>query len=329
MSTEIINKIKNKMAESLLPEQMKKLELVLIEILSDGTPPNLHKNRKNLIKEFINAKKIEGCSKRTGEYYTSVLTFYEKNIGCDLCLAESETIREYLINYQKINNCSNVTLDTVRRILSSFYKWLEEEDFIIKSPMRRIHRIKAPVIIKPAFSSEQIEIIRNVASENCRDIAIIDLLLSSGIRISELVNLDRSAINLNSRTCIVFGKGSKQRESYFDVKTKIELEKYLKSRKDKNRALFVSSRKKTKNNTYTRLTVNSIEKMIREIGVKTQIENVHPHRFRRTMATLAIYKGMPIEQVQVLLGHTKIDTTLRYANVQQVNVRHSHQKYIC
>ena len=169
----------------------------------------------------------------------------------------------------------------------------------------------------------------NVASENCRDIAIIDLLLSSGIRISELVNLDRSAINLNSRTCIVFGKGSKQRESYFDVKTKIELEKYLKSRKDKNRALFVSSRKKTKNNTYTRLTVNSIEKMIREIGAKTQIENVHPHRFRRTMATNAIDKGMPIEQVQVLLGHTKIDTTLRYANVQQVNVRHSHQKYIC
>lgn len=228
---------------------------------------------------------------------------------------------------EKINRCSNLTLDTIRRILSSFYKWLEEEDFIIKSPMRRIHRIKSPVIIKSAFSTEQIEVIRKTASENNRNIAIIDLLLSSGIRVSELSKLDRSSIDLDTRTCIVFGKGAKQRETYFDVRTKIELENYLMTRKDKNAPLFTTARKK--NGVYERLSVNSIEKMIREIGAKTQIENVHPHRFRRTMATLAIDKGMPIEQVQVLLGHTKIDTTLRYANVQQVNVRHSHQKYIC
>ncbi len=195
--------------------------------------------------------------------------------------------------------------------------------------MKRIHRIKTPTVIKAAFSEEQIEVIRKSAAENTRNLAIIDILLSSGIRVSELVHLNRSSINLNSRTCIVFGKGSKQRETYFDVRTKIELENYLKSRKDKNRALFVSERKKTKHGAYTRLSVNSIEKIIREIGEKTDIENVHPHRFRRTMATRAIGKGMPIEQVQVLLGHTKIDTTLRYANVQQNNVRFSHQKYVC
>ncbi|MGN0732172.1 MAG: tyrosine-type recombinase/integrase [Treponema sp.] len=330
MNQETINKIKTKMFGELLPAQMNKLEEVLLQVLAEENCDKLRKmDDKNLIKQFISAKKIEGCSKRTEEYYFNTLKFFETNIKCNVISADTNTIREYLINYQKINNCSNVTLDTVRRILSSFYKWLEEEDFILKSPMKRIHRIKTPSVIKPAFSDEQIENIRKSVSENKRNIAIVDILLSSGIRVSELVRLNRSSINLNSRTCIVFGKGSKQRETYFDVRTKIELENYLKTRKDKNRALFVTSHKKAKHGAYTRLTVNSVEKMIREIGAKTEIENVHPHRFRRTMATRAIDKGMPIEQVQVLLGHTKIDTTLRYANVQQANVRYSHQKYVC
>ena len=330
MDAEAINKIKTRMMEELLPAQLNRLEEVLYEVFSENnSSEKMTKDNKNIVKQFISAKRIEGCSKRTEEYYLNTLNFFEKSIKCNIILADTNTIREYLIEYQKINNCSNVTLDTVRRILSSFYKWLEEEDFILKSPMKRIHRIKTPSIIKSAFSDEQIENIRKYVAENKRNIAIIDILLSSGIRVSELVRLNRSSINLNSRTCIVFGKGSKQRETYFDVRTKIELENYLKTRKDKNRALFVTSHKKTKHGAYTRLTVNSVEKMIREIGTKTEIENVHPHRFRRTMATRAIDKGMPIEQVQVLLGHTKIDTTLRYANVQQANVRYSHQKYIC
>lgn len=330
MKTEIISKIKSKMTEVLLPEQLNKLEIVLKEeLVSDKKIENYIKDNKNLVKKFVTAKHIEGCAKRTEEYYLTSLNFFIKTINASVRDIDTNKIREYLMNYQKINNCSNVTLDNVRRILSSFYKWLEEEDFILKSPMKRIHRIKAPVILKPAFSDEQIEVIRKTVLENSRNIAIIDMLLSSGIRVSELVRLNRSSINLNTRTCVVFGKGAKQRETYFDVRTKIELENYLKTRKDKNRALFVTAHRKTKHGTYTRLNVNSIEKMIREIGYKTEIENVHPHRFRRTMATRAIDKGMPIEQVQVLLGHTKIDTTLRYANVQQSNVRYSHQKYIC
>ena len=183
-------------------------------------------------------------------------------------------------------------------------------------------------MIRPAFTEEQTEVIRKSASSNLRNLTIIDFLLSSGLRVSELVNLNRSSINLNTRTCIVYGKGAKQREVYFDVRTKIELENYLRNRKDKSRALFVSSRK-NKNGIYNRLCINTVEKIIRDIGEKTDILNVHPHRFRRTLATRAIDKGMPIEQVQVLLGHTKIDTTLRYANVQQSNVKYSHQKYIC
>ena len=330
MNSETISKIKSKMTGELLPAQMNKLEEVLLQILAEEsnckTKP---KDGKNLVRQFISAKRIEGCSKRTEEYYLNTLKFFEKNIKCDCLSADTNTIREYLIDYQKINNCSNVTLDTVRRILSSFYKWLEEEDYILKSPMKRIHKIRTPITIKPAFSDEQIENIRKSVSESKRNIAIVDILLSSGIRVSELVRLDRSSINLNTRTCIVFGKGSKQRETYFDVRAKIELENYLKTRKDKNKALFVTERRKNKNGVYARLSVNAIEKMIREVGLKTQIDNVHPHRFRRTMATRAIDKGMPIEQVQVLLGHTKIDTTLRYANVQQSNVRYSHQKYVC
>ncbi len=330
MNTEIANKIKSEMKNFLHPKQMEKLNEILDSILAEQNAAAVsQKDRKNLVKQFISAKKIEGCSKRTEEYYFNTLKFFEKTIARDICTVTASDLREYLINYQKINNCSNVTLDTVRRILSSFYKWLEEEDFILKSPMKRIHRIKTPITIKPAFSDEQIEVIRKNSFENKRNLAIVDFLLSSGIRVSELVRLNRSSIDLNSRTCIVFGKGAKQRETYFDVRTKIELENYLKTRKDKNKALFVSSRKKTKHGAYSRLTVNSIEKLIREIGSKTEIENVHPHRFRRTMATRAIDKGMPIEQVQVLLGHTKIDTTLRYANVQQSNVRYSHQKFIC
>lgn len=330
MNSEIINKIKSKMAREFSPAQVERMEEIILQILEEeDNRSSKAKGGRNLVRQFISAKRIEGCSKRTEKYYLSTLEFFEKNIKCAVTSADTDTIREYLISYQKINSCSNVTLDTVRRILSSFYRWLEEEDYILKSPMRRIHRIKTPSVIKPAFSDEQIENIRKSVSGNKRNIAIVDILLSSGIRVSELARLDRSSINLSARTCVVFGKGAKQRETYFDVRAKIELENYLKSRKDKNKALFVTERKNNRNGTHSRLSVNAIEKMIREVGVKTQIENVHPHRFRRTMATRAIDKGMPIEQVQVLLGHTKIDTTLRYANVQQSNVRHSHQKYVC
>lgn len=330
MNSEIIKKISLQMQSELNEAQIQKLEDVLEKVfVEERIIPDVSKERKNLVKNFIAAKKIEGCSKRTEDYYLTTLIFFEKHIDCDICLARTNEIREYLINYQKLNNCSNVTLDNVRRILSSFYKWLEEEDYIQKSPMKRIHRIKAPVIIKPALTEEQIEVIRKSASNDKRNIAIVDFLLSSGIRVSELVRLNRSSINLNTRTCIVYGKGAKQRETYFDVRTKLELENYLKTRKDKNKALFITYRKKSKGGNFSRLSINSVETIIRELGKKSEIENVHPHRFRRTLATKAIDKGMPIEQVQVLLGHSKIDTTLRYANVQQSNVRYAHQRYIC
>lgn len=330
MNREIINEIKTRMHGFLKKSQMEKLESVLEEILKQqNTAQHGDSKGKKLVELFITAKRIEGCSSRIEEYYLSTLTFFEKNIGCSLLSATTERIREYLVWYQKINNCRNVTLDTIRRILSSFYKWLEEEDYILKSPIKRIHKIKTPKMRKPTFFDEQIEIMRKAAASNSRNIAIIDLLNSSGIRVSELVNLNRTSIDLNSRSCIVFGKGAKQRETYFDVRTKIELEKYLSTRTDDCNALFVNFRKTGKNKSYSRISVNSVEKMIRDIGDMTNIKGAHPHRFRRTMATKVISKGMPIEQVQLLLGHAKINTTLLYANVKQENVKYSYERIVC
>ncbi len=330
MSLEIINEIKIKMEDTISSEQMKKLECVLAEVLYAMPPCSIKKkNREDLINQFINAKRIEGFSEKTEKYYSSVLFYFESKINKELCSVSPDDVRDYLLTYQKNHNCTNVTLDNIRRIFSSFYKWLEEEDFIIKSPMIRIHKIKTPVKIKPAFTDEQIEKLRKNASFSKRDLAIVDFLLSSGIRVSELNKLNRNTINLETRTCIVYGKGGKQRETYFDVRTKVEIENYLGTRRDKNKALFVTERKYKKNGSCKRLSINAIEKIIRDIGKKSEISNVHPHRFRRTLATRAIDKGMPIEQVQVLLGHTKIDTTLRYANVQQSNVKFGHQKYLC
>lgn len=194
--------------------------------------------------------------------------------------------------------------------------------------MRRIHHIKIPQMIKKPFTEEDIEILRDSCKKNIRNKAMINLFISSGIRVGELVKLNRENINLKDRSFIVMGKGGKEREVYFDTKTKIQLEEYISSRKDNNEALFVTERFYKKESTVRRLTINAVESCLRKIGKKTHIEHVHPHRFRRTMATIALDKGMPIEQVQCILGHSKIDTTLEYAKVQQKNVKASHQKFI-
>ena len=234
----------------------------------------------------------------------------------------TEIIRSYLVDYQGINNCSKVTVDNVRRNISSFFSWLEEEDYILKSPMRRIHKIKTKKSVKKIISDEDIEKLRDGCT-NLRDLAIIDLLYSTGMRVGELVRINRSDINFEERECVVFGKGGKERKVYFDAKTKIHLKRYLEQRKDTNPALFVSLMAP-----FNRLKISGVEIRIRELGRTLHIEHIHPHKFRRTMATRAIDKGMPIEQVQKILGHSQIDTTMQYAIVNQNNVKSSHQKYI-
>ena len=314
--------ILNEMADYLNIAQMKKLQEVLLKNLSDETPQKEEISNNEYLKMFIDAKRIEGCSMRTLSYYQVTVEHLLSQITCPIRKITTDQIRCYLANYQKRNNCSKVTVDNIRRNISSFFSWLEEEDYILKSPMRRIHKIKTKQAVKEIISDEIIERLR----DNCkclRDLAMIDLLYSTGIRVGELVGLNISDINFEERECVVYGKGDKERRVYFDAKAKLHLQNYIESRVDNNPALFV-----TLEAPYDRIKISGVEIRIRELGRKLDIEKIHPHKFRRTMATRAIDKGMPIEQVQKILGHSQIDTTMKYAIVNQNNVKTSHRRYI-
>ena len=327
MKNEVIKEIEQKMAKILNNEQKEKLKEVLLYTFYDievtKKKDTLNEDTTDYAQLFISAKRIEGCSERTLNYYKSTIDNMiidtNKKINC----IETEDLRKYLAEYQSKNNCSKVTIDNVRRILSSFFAWLEDEDYIIKSPVRRIHKVKATQTVKETYTDEELEEMRDACSE-IRDLAMIDFLSSTGVRVGELVKLDIADVNFQERACVVLGKGAKEREVYFDARTKIHLQNYLNTRTDNNPALFVSLLKP-----FNRLKISGVEIRLRELGKKTNIKRVHPHKFRRSMATRAIDKGMPIEQVQVLLGHRKVDTTLQYAMVNQHNVKNSHKKYIC
>lgn len=317
---EIIYEVLNDMAGDLNVSQLKKLQEVLVKRFDEKEQRIEPATNDEYLRMFLNAKKIEGCSDRTIAYYQVTVEHLLKNIVIPLRKITTEQIREYLTKYQSINNCSKVTIDNIRRNISSFFSWLEEEDHILKSPVRRIHKIKTKTEIKEIISDECIEKLRD-GCRNVRDLAIIDLLYSTGMRVGELVNLNIADINFEERECVVFGKGDKERKVYFDAKAKLHLEEYLNSRSDDNPALFV-----TLDKPYYRLKISGVEIRVRELGRKLNVKRIHPHKFRRTMATRAIDKGMPIEQVQKILGHSQIDTTMHYAIVNQSNVKVSHRK---
>ena len=276
----------------------------------------------NLVELFLSAKRIEGCSEKTLKYYDSTIQSMINDIGKEIKYIVTDDIRHYLTKYQAKKKSSKVTIDNIRRILSSFFSWLEDEDYILKSPVRRIHKVKTGTNIKETYSDEALELMRDNCTE-LRDLAMIDMLASTGMRVGEMVLLNREDIDFNERECVVFGKGDKERIVYFDARTKIHLQNYLQSRKDTNPALFVSLQ-----SPYNRMKIGGIEVRLRQLGQRLGVNKVHPHKFRRTLATMAIDKGMPIEQLQHLLGHKRIDTTLQYAMVKQSNVKQAHRKYI-
>jgi site-specific recombinase XerD len=277
---------------------------------------------ENLLENFISAKQIEGCSKKTLKYYNTTISNLLKNINKPIREISADDLRKYLADYQNTRNSSKVTIDNMRRIFSSFFGWLENEDYILKSPVRRIHKVKTDKLIKETFTDEHLELLRDSCTD-IRDLALVDLLSSTGMRVGELVLLNRNDLNFQERECIVFGKGGTERSVYFDARTKLHLSKYLESRSDNNPALFVSL-----SNSNNRLLSGGVELRLNSIGKLAGMKKVHPHKFRRTLATRAIDKGMPIEQVQRLLGHVKIDTTMHYAMVNQVNVKNSHRKFV-
>ena len=326
MKEQFVNEIQRLMLPHINNEQLKKLQDALYFVLNEYDislcEEAKFEDENELVDKFISAKKIEGCSERTLNYYRKTIETMVLRINKRPSNITTDDLRVYLAEYQKSNNSSKVTMDNIRRIVSTFFSWLEDEDYIVKSPARRIHKVKTDKVIKDIYTDESLEIMR----DNCktkRDLAIIDLLASSGMRVGELVRLNRDDINFNERECVVFGKGNKERLVYFDARTKIHLQNYLESRSDTNPALFVSLKKP-----YKRIQIGGVESRLRKLGRILNIPKVYPHKFRRTMATTAIDKGMPIEQVQQLLGHQKIDTTMHYAMVKQQNVKLAHRKYI-
>ena len=329
MKENIIQAIVAKMQRDLDCRQMARLKAVLaselhnVEILEKEECANLQmQENEQLLNSFLSSKKIEGCSDKTLVYYRNTIERLLIAQSVAICHITTSDIRTYLSKYQEDRSSSKVTIDNMRRIFSSFFAWLEDEDYIAKSPVRRIHKVKTDSLVKEVLSDEQLEQLRDSCTTK-RDLAIIDFLSSTGIRVGELVKLNREDINFHERQCVVFGKGNKERIVYFNARTKLHLQQYVHERTDDDPALFVSL-----NSPHTRLTISGVEVRLRKLGQSISMPKVYPHKFRRTLATMAIDKGMPIEQVQRLLGHVRIDTTLHYAIVNQNNVKLAHKKYL-
>ena len=322
----LINEIEQAMLPVLNNEQLSQLRKVLdyafrnIDVTEKVQTASTVNN--SIVETFLAAKRVEGCSDKSMHYYKSTINNALLAVNKDVKHITTDDLRQYLDNYQQTSNASKVTVDNIRRILSSFFSWLEEEFYIVKSPVRRIHKVKTGKTVKETYTDEALEEMRDHTSTP-RDLALIDILSSTGMRVGELVKLNRDDIDFENRECIVTGKGDKQRKVYFDARTKIHLKKYLDSRTDDNPALFV-----TLLSPHKRLQISGVEIRLRKIGHELKIPKVHPHKFRRTLATMAIDKGMPIEQVQHLLGHQSMDTTLQYAMVNQNNVKLSHRKFL-
>lgn len=330
MNDEFVNDVLRDMLAYLDNGQTEQLRRVLRHNLSgyeiqrrtDSTAEDASTENTRLTDAFLSAKRIEGCSEKSLSYYRKTIETMSEKIGKGITHITTNDLRSYLTDYQTERKSSKVTIDNIRRILSSFFSWLEDEDYILKSPVRRIHKVKTAVTIKETYTDEALETMRDHC-DSLRDLALIDMLASTGIRVGELVLLNRDDINFEERECVVFGKGSKERMVYFDARTKIHLQNYLEQRTDSNNALFVSLKAP-----YERLQIGGVESRLRELGKRLSLPRVHPHKFRRTLATMAIDKGMPVEQLQRLLGHQRIDTTLQYAMVKQSNVKIAHRKYI-
>ena len=322
----LMNEIEQAMIPALNNEQLSQLRKVMEFTFRNICVTEKEQTEQQvddrIVEKFLAAKRVEGCSDKSIHYYHSTLNNALRKVGKDVKHITTDDLRTYLDEYQQTSGASRVTVDNIRRILSSFFSWLEDESYIIKSPVRRIHKVKTGKTVKETYSDEALERMRDYC-DTARDLAIIDILASTGMRVGELVKLNRNDIDFQNRECVVTGKGNKQRKVYFDARTKIHLQNYLSERADDNEALFV-----TLLSPYNRLQISGVEIRLRQLGRELNIHKVHPHKFRRTLATMAIDKGMPIEQVQHLLGHQSLDTTLQYAMVNQANVKLSHRKFI-
>lgn len=312
--THAIMEVRARMAEHLSPEQSHLLADVLGQVL--GGEEDVAAS-VDYLAAFLSAKEIEGCSARTVKYYQQTLQGCLMYVGKPVRHFTANDVRAVL-SWHKAKGCSDRTIDNIRRVMSSFFQWLENEDIIRKSPVKKVGAVRCEKIEKHPFSEMEVENMR-ACCKNDRERAIVELLLSSGMRIGELVRLNRLDVDLAERQCEVLGKGRKRRMCYFSAAAEKYLRAYLDSRSDDEEALIVSETRK--NGGYNRLSIAGAEQAIRKLGERAGVENCHPHRFRRTMATTCLRRGMPLEEVQLLLGHENMDTTLIYAKTDKEKLR--------
>ena len=324
----IIRNIIGDMKHSLNQRELSELNRVLIthlmdvEIIGRELPyeEDFKKENERLLGLFIDAKRLEGRSKKTIEYYKSMIIRLVEFLDKPILLMTTEDIRQFLLHCH--NTMKPITVNNVKRIFSSFFQWLENEEYILKSPVKRIGNIKVEKIIKKPFRITEVEKLR-MYCDTPRLRAMLEFLLSTGVRVGELVKLNINDVDMQDRSCIVFGKGAKQREVFFNERTAIYLKKYIDSRDDNNPALWVSY-----NMPHNRMQISGVGTELRELGKRAGVTDVHPHRFRRTMASYAVGHGMKIEQVRVLLGHESIETTQLYAIANNEDIKYAHKKYL-
>lgn len=326
-SEDFVNEVINQLAPEFPEDKLIKIrDTLYIKLISY----KLQKKKDELIlfdndneiklKKFIATKRLEGLSENTLVQYHRTITNLLDTLNKPINRITTDDIRFYLSVYHDERKVSKVTLNNMRRYFSSFFSWCCDEDIIDKNPMRRIKAIKQQKVIKEPFSDVEMEKIRE-STESLRDRALIEFLYSTGCRVSEVVGLDKSNVDFIHNSVVVNGKGNKQREVYISDTAMYWIEKYLHSREDDSPALF--SGKRT-----PRIQKAGIEETLRRIGRKSGVENVHPHRFRRTVATNLINRGMPVQEVQQILGHSKLDTTMIYCKVDKKNIQASHRKFI-
>ena len=276
---------------------------------------------EGMLNRFIATKRLEGTAETTIRLYYPYLIGLIRALGKPLYKVDTYDIRYYLSLYKQQRQVANRTLENMRKCFSSFFGWLSDEGLIGKNPCKAIKAIKYEKTVKKPFSPEERERLKN-ACTNLRDLALIEFLYASGCRVSEVVKLDRSDIKFHSRDVVVLGKGGKERRIYLTEVATMHLANYLAQRRDESSALFVS-----RHAPHGRMGKTGIEAVLRKLGEKTGIEKVHPHRYRRTLATNLVDRGAPIQDVQQILGHADIRTTQIYLYNNPQNIRYSYEKY--
>lgn len=303
-------------------------ELSKYEIKRKVTALVVHdKTDFNIVGRFFVAKTTAGLSERSLRYYKTVLQFALPRLGKKLNDVVADDVRAYLA-IRRANGVSNGSLDNERRVLSTFFTFAHDEGYIDKNPMKRVEKIRTKKIQRKPFTEDEMEQLR-IASRTNRNKAIIEFLFSTACRVSEVSALNRTDVDFIQREVIVLGKGNKERKVFLSPRCVAVLKTYIDERKDKHPALFVSDFGRAKfGRDIRRLSKDGIEDMIRAAGRRAGIENAHPHRIRRTAATIALRRGMPIEQVSKMLGHEDLKTTTIYASSTMEEVKQSHDKYL-